>query len=62
MMRKYTLVEVIALVVFVGYSVTYSLHVAHIFREVDSDAKELTDREERTAGQTHLTSFQAEST
>jgi len=28
-------IEVISLVVFVGYSVTYSLHVAHIFGEVD---------------------------
>merc|ERR1719329_801827 len=29
-------IEVIALVVFLGYSVTYSLHVAHSFSEVDS--------------------------
>lgn len=28
-------IEVISLVVFVGYSVTYSLHVAHIYGEVD---------------------------
>lgn len=34
-------IEVISLVVFVGYSVTYSLHVAHIFGEVDGTDDEV---------------------
>jgi len=34
-------VEVISLVVFVGYSVTYSLHIAHNFAEVKEDSYEL---------------------
>jgi len=38
-------IEVIALVVFVGYSVTYSLHIAHEYSEVDPDDAELFEME-----------------
>merc|ERR1719229_734048 len=33
-------IEVIALIVFVGYSVTFSLHIAHIYHEEDPAARQ----------------------
>lgn len=48
-------IEVISLVVFVGYAVTYALHIAHNYNEAQASDRDLLELEERTRRRRHDT-------